>query len=73
MALWIAEAGLSLARYFFMLNLLNQLSNPGWPSYDNYRYSPDFMWNSPVTYVKGSLQQIPSACDGGPSEKCTLK
>jgi hypothetical protein len=70
MALWIAEAGLSIARYYFFLNLLAQLSNPDWPTSQDYVYSPDFMWNSGVTYSNGVEKPIPSACAGGPSGQC---
>lgn len=70
MALWIAETGLSVARYGFMLFLLNQLSSPDWPSHQNYVYSSDFMWNSKITYVNGVEKEIPSACSGGPNGKC---
>lgn len=70
MALWIAQTGLSFARYFFMLNLLNQLSDPNWSTHDDFVYSPDFMWNSGTTFVKGVEKPITSACEGGPSGQC---
>jgi hypothetical protein len=67
--MWIAQAGLSDAQNIFLSILMNQLSDPNYPTHQDYIYSPDFMWNSGVTYSNGVEKTIPSACAGGPSEQ----
>lgn len=73
MALWLSKVGVTVGRYLFLYNLLNQLSSPLWPTHQDYEYSPDFMWNSPVTFIDGVEKEIPSACIGGPSGQCRFK
>lgn len=73
MALWIAEAGLSAARYTFMFYLMYQLSDPTYRTHYDYVYSKDFMFNSGVKYVNGVEKSIPSACEAGPSGNCKLE